>query len=498
MITVEVTSGNHTARVQLPRETATANRVADLIREEFVVPQGADLPAVTYEDDEGDTINLNLGVTVEFEEALRVMEVSQSPLRFKLVEALAPREKLPAIVPDQLEDPLAEYKTEHARLCAVYDKELAEHAHARAAYDREIAEHARARDQYLAEHARARDQFEEYDAHLAVQAVAALEYNQQVAAAATEAPAAAAAEKHPMAAESADVVSQISALLQGHTAGMAKRVDDLEGKLATETRRADSAEKLVDGLASSQETLRTSLSAERLTTAALRREVDSLRADKLALAAERQALAAVVEQQTAEKKGLVDTIAEQREALSTKQLEVQDLQKEAAALREQLEAVYAKIAGLLPDTARPSPFVKAVEKAVQGLEEFAGTVGAVAVATGQEIAEAVSSTHNYVRTPAAGSAAAAAAAAAAAPSPFVQMMDMVSIDHSLNTLEVEIAADAAAAAAADDAPAVSAADRLAFRRIRDMGFSVSQETVSQLLDMHNHDISQVVLELVSA
>jgi hypothetical protein len=307
-----------------------------------------------------------------------------------------------------------------------------------------------------------------------------------------------------MAAQTADVVSQISALLQGHTAGIAERVEDLEGKVASESRRAADAEKLVDSLASSHETLRESLRVERETTAALKFQFDGVHSDKVALVAERQALAATMEQQTAENKGLVDTIAEQREALSTKQLEVQDLQKGAAALREQLDLVYAKIACLLPATSRTrSPFAKAVEQAVKGLEEFADTVEAVAVATGQEVTEAVRSTRNYARAaPAAGSAAAAAAAAAAsasaaaaAPSPFVQMVGMVAIDRSLNTLEGEIAADAAAAAAA----AAPAAHRKVFRLVREMGFdSATQETVSQLLDTHKQDVTLVIQELLSA
>ena len=389
---------------------------------------------------------------------------------------------------------IAEYEkeaAEFARLRVVYDNERAEHALAREAYyDRQIAEHALARDQYMAEATHVRE-VRKPDGRARCDCDRADVQRQG-------------GSRALMAAQTADVVSQISALLQGHTAGIAKRVADLEGKVASESRRAADAEKLVDSLASSHETLRESLRVERETTAALKFQFDGVHSDKVALVAERQALAATMEQQTAENKGLVDTIAEQREALSTKQLEVQDLQKEAAALREQLDLVYAKIACLLPATSRtPSPFAKAVEQAVKGLEEFADTVEAVAVATGQEVTQAVRSTRNYARAaPAAGSAAAAAAAAAAsasaaaaAPSPFVQMVGMVAIDRSLNTLEGEVAADAAAAAAA----AAPAAHRKVFRLVREMGFdSATQETVSQLLDTHKQDVTLVIQELLSA
>jgi hypothetical protein len=527
VITIQVTSGKHTGTFTLPRDAATANRVADLIRDEFVVPEGADVPAVTYEDDEGDSISLNLGVTVEFDEALRVMEATSSPLRFKLAEALAPREKKPeiqaaaatlappapavAVVPPtvKFERDLTIPNGSHLatgkpfvktwlvstptgwssgtvlRCLDMWSaftglKQAVPSVPAGSQAEMSITLMAPADvGHYRSYWALAGPDGRQFGDVLFVNFNAVAEADSGAGAggggaekpalattattttttAAPAAPATAPAHTVPVAVETADVVCQISALLQSHAAGMAKRVADLEGTLAKETCRANATEALVDSLSKSQETLRTSLSAERHTTAALREEVGSLRADKLALAAERQALATVVEQQTAEKKGLVDTIVEQREALSTKQLEVQDLQKEAAALREQLEAVYAKIAGLLPGTtadARPpttNPFVSVVEQAVQDLEEFSGTVEAVADATRQEITEEITE---------------AAAAPAAAPVPVT--------------------------VTPEDARTMTAC-----RLIWDMGFDdVCPETVSQLLEKHSGDVNAVVQELLSA
>jgi len=59
------------------------------IRQYFFVPEGTGVPALLYKDDEGDQINLNLKVAVEFEEALRVLRLDNATtLRFQLAEHL--------------------------------------------------------------------------------------------------------------------------------------------------------------------------------------------------------------------------------------------------------------------------------------------------------------------------------------------------------------------------------------------------------------------------
>jgi hypothetical protein len=515
-ITIHVTSGKHTATVTLPREKATANRVAACIREAFVVPEGADVPAVTYEDDEGDSISLNLGVTVEFEEALRVMEATNSSLlRFKLAEALAPRERnaMPMPAPSA---PAVKFEG---------DVTIPDGAHVAASKPfvktwlvstpsgwgpgcvlrcvdmwssfaglKEVVPSVPAGSQAeISITLTAPQEVGHYRSYWALAGPDGKQFGEvlfvefhavdnvtttanapsggaekQSSATTTAVVAsvppvvavAAAAAAPTMAAESTDVVSQISALLQGHTADMAKRVDDLQCKVASESRRADHAERLVDSLASSQETLRTSLSAERETTAALRGEVGTLRADNVALARQRDELAAELEQQRAETKGLVDTIAEQREALCTKDLEVQDLRKEAAVLRAQLEAVYAKIAGLLPGTTATA--TAAATAAVQhGLQEFTGAVVAVATAAANDDVVAPAT-----------AAAPAAAAATAEEDLDAQYKHLPDIAAECHNLDAQC------------------------ETLREMGFNILRRTALKLLNRHGADVALVVQELL--
>jgi small-conductance mechanosensitive channel len=278
-------------------------------------------------------------------------------------------------------------------------------------------------------------------------------------------------------------INDISAIVQTFSAGMTQRVSVLEQEVAQHKRDAAVRQQQADESAVRIEQLENALKDQEQVVLACRQEA----ADLLSKNKEAEAAAADHAQ---EKKRLVDTIAEQREQLSTKQLEVGDLKKENESLRAEIDAVYAKIAGLLPDVKRPSSFTKAMEKVAKGVGEFTETVEAVCVAAKEEVTEAVQSTNNYAKAPpaiemsapkqgggAAAAAASAAAAAAPVPSTFVQMMDR-EMDEAMTDLETEL---------------VSETDRDAFRKLSNMGFDVDQARVCELMAQHSGDVS-VILE----
>lgn len=431
MVVIEIVSGKHIETFSLPRAALNANRLATEIRERLAVPEGADVPPVTYEDDEGDTINLHLGVAVEFEEALRVMQLGgKERLRFTLVKALAQRQR-PVVVEEAVD--------------------------------------------------------------IAVP------------------PALPAA-----AVNTADVVDQIQSIIEAHAAGVNRQVARLENEVqmqkaaaASEAQVAAAAQRRAADLELCLVAKNKAVDVAERRVTVLEQRVSALESDAADLGEAHEALghkhaqvkreaAAAADRYAEEKKGLVDTIAEQREQLTTKQLEVDDAKAENAALRAQLEAVYGKIAGLLPDMPKPK---SKVEKVLQKVAAAADTVEAVCTAGLAEVSEAVRGTNNYacarsspriveedqeqvaaVPKRGGGGAAAVAAAASAHPSAFVQAMD-AQLDDAMEELE-------------DEFGQPTKAQRDAFHRIRNMGFQLNQGHVSQLMNKHNNDIAAVLSEIL--
>eukprot|EP00750_Incisomonas_marina_P008068 INCI15205.1.p1 GENE.INCI15205.1~~INCI15205.1.p1 ORF type:complete len:448 (+),score=144.58 INCI15205.1:179-1522(+) len=441
---VQVCSGNVKETFSEAKETLSAARLEEFIRSRFEVADGADVPAVTYQDDEGDTISLNLKVPVEFDEALRVMQLdeAQSTLCFTLQEELEPR---PLDAPPQTK------VGSGLEAASDYSKQLAKHAELQAFYEASLSQHNAAMNDYLT-----------------------------VAAVSTPPTVQIEPAANP---DASKVMNDISAIVQTFSAGMTQRVNTLEQEVAQHKRDAAVRQQQADESAARIQQLENTLQDQEQVVLACRQEA----ADLLSKNKEAEAAAAG---HAEEKKRLVDTIAEQREQLSTKQLEVGDLKKENESLRAEIDAVYAKIAGLLPDVKRPSSLTKAMEKVAKGVEEFTETVEAVCVATKEEVTEALQSTNNYAKQPAAtstsapkqggGGAAAAAAAAAPVPSAFVQMMDR-EMDDAMTHLETEL---------------VSETDRDAFRKLHNMGFDVDQARVCELMAQHNGDVSVVLEELL--
>jgi ubiquitin/Skp family chaperone for outer membrane proteins len=417
LLAIKICNADGNVEITLQDSQPTAARIAEEIRKHF---ECEEVPALMYKDDEGDDINVNLNVQVEFEEALRVLRMTNTDtMSFRLTKQLAAKElpsgelhsppaHLPVIADAAVDEATADVMSKIQSVVAVYTNTMAQ-------------------------------QLETLQADLETksqQLGSAIETNEKLK-----------SEYKNLAVE---------------TQNFKARCNDLEGSYATVVQDVANAKKV-----------QVTLQAER----------DNARAEAVAMAAELEQTKAAVAQAkkteaeaAAEKQRLCDSVAEQRELVSVRDLEIADLRKE-------LESVYAKISCLLPGQRARQP-----TKLERGVENAVNTVGAVFVATKEEVKESVRRTHNYAKKPAKKPAkhqsakvedpdeAAAAkqgggqSGEAAAAAPFVAMMDQLQSGDA----------------------AVTAKNRDAFRQLSNMGFSVTPARVAELMEAHNQNIDRVI------
>lgn len=413
MFTVNVAFKNTARSWAVEESEFTAAKLTELIKSTFNIE--GDIPIVTYVDDEQDEIKLNLGVSVEFDEALRVLQCTDTPsvLNFSVVNATGVKYVKPTRV------------TPTPKRVKVKAQPV----------------------------------------------VAATKSAQTEQAAPASAPAAPASDA---------LMGQIGELVRAHTTALTKASEECAKALEEEVQRAKTYAQEQEAAAAAARDeaacARREAGAVRDALEAAEKDCQSLRSERDALTAECSDLKTKHEQATAKIGSLVDTVAGHREELATKQLQIKDL-------RAELDAVYSKIASLLPDIKPPkNDFEKAVETVAKGVESFTDQVEAVFVAAKEEIKEAVELTNSAEprsRSCSAGSKSETTATAtvgcggggSAPTSSIVLMMDQKSQKQYSEEVQE------------------------AYRKIRNMGFDASLEDVGKAMARCNNDVAAVISKL---
>jgi len=468
---VSLTSGKHTVTFSMEDDGDVAEAIMTQLQQTYEMTPDA-TPAMTYLDDEGDTINLNIGVAVEMAEAQRVqLAAGQNRLSFTLVEPLRLRAR-----PSLLEKPK---QPEEAELI--------------------------------------NEDVEDVEAALVEAALAASLEQQNTTPAITE-PVVVDDDIAGIMQHVQDTMQGLARTMQGREAALKTQLEDKTVELATLTASCLEAKRTTDELrqqltevkTAHEEQGRQDKLALQFFTERNRETVQKKNAviAKLEETIEQQSNRfenlqgkhAVVLKQTSkheeEKKALVDAIASKTEEVTNHQLRVADLeaanmalQKQNEALRAKMKSVFEIMQGCMGPAAQAGATLDNVFKKA---ETFGNSVEAVCVAAKEEVSEAVRGVHNYVK------------AKAKAPT------DSEPVESSLNGGGVKALAKKMKKAAAPkppvrnpfiaamDATVVRPRDRDAFLTVRNMGFSeVTVEQVAQLMKKNNDDVSRVIEKILS-
>jgi len=295
---VELVSGKHSVSFQVEEDIHA--EVCSNIRKFFEVNADDELPPLSYEDEEGDTIVLNLGVTVEFEEAVRVQGDS---LKFTLRDPLPLRARPTLLAPKPAEEEL---------LIRVNVPPSAAPPVLNTAPSSD-SDMTSVLDQVKAVMVNFQQAAKNREASL-VDELSSTNHSAMV-----------------LRRELYDTKTEMERLVETHNA----QVTTLEAKVQSAQSKAEEAEKQFN-----QKNLENSMQVANLTLLTQRHE-GTIESQKL----ENKALK---ETFTFEKASLVETIAGQREELSTTKLQVTDLVKENEALQAKLDEVYAALRTLQP------------------------------------------------------------------------------------------------------------------------------------------------------
>jgi ubiquitin len=476
---VRLHSGKSFVSFEMEKDLIKSKHVRQAIRENFILENAkGEFPALTYEDDEGDVINLNLGVAVEFEEALRVMfkkgDEAQPALDFTLATVLPKKNK--------------SHEAKAAPIVPVPKAPAKEDC---------VTQKTPSKSQILP-----------------------IELVSNILSFARRSTPPKAKPSKPKAVATPPVVAPGS-INDKAKAAFAKMqsvfqdlTSDVEGQMQQLTQELDQEKKNSKKLAAFSETLKQEAASSKQLVTSLEKAVSCAQKDISKLFADVAKQQSIVKQQkdiidqqsnvvlemqcrneslsadyevvikrekeqrgkladlrselTAKNRELVDNIAAQREELATKAIVIDDLQKETAGLRDenavlkaQLEAVYGKIAGLLPDTAKQTKQNKlkqTLTKVKEGVVEVAGKVEAVCVAGAGELKEAVNRTNNYARADTSDEASA-----------FIQAMDELTL---------------------------TAEEKKNYGTLSSMGFDVPVEQFKELLVKHKN-LDRIVESLLS-
>jgi len=216
----------------------------------------------------------------------------------------------------------------------------------------------------------------------------------------------------------------------------------------------------------------------------------------------------------AEKKVLVDSVAEKQEQISTQQLRISDLEAENVSLREKIKAVFSMMQGCM-DIATDGPAAKAgaaIDQAFKKVGAFGQTLEAACVAAKEEVSEAVQSVHNYSK---AEEAKPKAKAAPKATSPFAESQGKPkATEPGFTESGIRTSASpqkrhvpgarrrvqmkrSAFVSQFDQSQQFRPKDRDAFERLHAMGFSnATLGQVAKAMRQNNDDLNRVIEQFI--